>query len=86
MWRHQCPEAELNIEGGEYEVLESLIESSAVSQFRSILIQFHPQPTGWEARREKIVEQLRSTHDRIWCYPMVWEKWLLRLDQPHDSA
>lgn len=68
----------LNIEGGEYEVLESLLKTGDIARMRSLLIQFHRQPEGWEQRYEQIVEGLPSTHERVWGFPMVWEKWVLR--------
>ena len=68
----------LNIEGGEYEVLESLLETGDIVRMRCLLIQFHRQPEGWESRYQRIVADLRHTHDHVWTYPMVWEKWLLR--------
>ena len=68
----------LNIEGGEYEVLESLLENKMINRIRCMLIQFHRQPEDWETRYTKIVDGLRRTHSQRWCYPMVWEKWLLR--------
>ena len=66
----------LNIEGGEYEVLERLIESGHVSTFRSLFIQFHRQPEGWQARSRAIGQALSDTHTQVWRYPMVWEKWV----------
>lgn len=68
----------LNIEGGEYEVLERLINNNQIDRVGCILIQFHPQPEGWESRLQNIVEKLKVTHVREWCYPMVWEKWVRR--------
>lgn len=68
----------LNIEGGEYEVLERLIELCQTWRFKSFLIQFHKQPEGWEERYIKITTRLRETHNLDWCYPMVWEKWVKR--------
>ncbi len=66
----------LNIEGGEYEVLENLLETDAIDRIRCLLIQFHRQPQDWEARYQCIVSRLRKTHAPAWRYPMVWEKWL----------
>lgn len=66
----------LNIEGGEYEVLERLIETNYLSQCDSLLIQFHRQPNGYEARYKNIVAELHKTHRQSWCYEMVWEKWV----------
>lgn len=66
----------LNIEGGEYEVLERMIETHKVVSCDSLLIQFHRQPEGYNERYKKIVEELQKTHVRSWCYEMVWEKWV----------
>lgn len=66
----------LNIEGGEYEVLERLLETNNVVLCDSLLIQFHQQPEGYEARYNNIVVALSKTHTRSWCYEMVWELWV----------
>lgn len=68
----------LNIEGGEYEVLERLIETGQIARIRSLLIQFHRQPADYEARYQALQSQLAMTHTCEWRYLMVWEKWLLR--------
>lgn len=66
----------LNIEGGEYEVLERIIDTGQVSLFKSLLIQFHRQPDGWKERYNNLTSRLSETHKIDWCYPMVWEKWV----------
>jgi FkbM family methyltransferase len=66
----------LNVEGGEYEVLEKMLETNNVSLCDSLLIQFHRQPKGYESRYKNIVSALKNTHTQIWCYEMVWEKWV----------
>lgn len=68
----------LNIEGGEYEVLERLIETGQIARLRSLVIQFHRQPADYEARYQALQSQLATTHTCEWRYPMVWEKWLLQ--------
>ncbi|WP_442512202.1 FkbM family methyltransferase [Novipirellula sp. SH528] len=68
----------LNIEGGEYEVLERLCEQGGLDRIKSLLIQFHRQPEGWDERRSRITTTLQSTHDCEWSYSMVWEKWVRR--------
>lgn len=65
----------LNIEGGEYEVLEQLLATGEIRLFRCLLIQFHCQPADYEARYQAITTNLAATHRRIWVYPMVWERW-----------
>lgn len=68
----------LNIEGGEYEVLERMIEIDTLAACDSLLIQFHRQPDGYESRYNRIISALNKTHVQIWCYEMVWEKWVLK--------
>jgi FkbM family methyltransferase len=69
----------LNIEGGEYEVLERMLETNNIALCDSLLIQFHRQPEGYEARYKNIVAALHKTHTQSWCYEMVWDKWV-RMD------
>jgi len=68
----------LNIEGGEYEVLETLIESGGMGYFGCLLIQFHRQPRDYAQRYETIIRKLNQTHTLRWAFPMVWERWDLR--------
>src|SRR3569832_344276 len=67
----------LNIEGGEYEVLERLLETNQIICCRSLQNQKQRQPKGKKKRRKDIEARLRLTHVREWCYPLVWEKWVL---------
>lgn len=69
----------LNIEGGEYEVLETLIQSGGIGHFGCLLIQFHRQPADYAQRYETIVRKLNQTHSLRWSFPMVWERWDLRV-------
>jgi FkbM family methyltransferase len=71
----------LNIEGGEYEVLERMFETNNIFLCDSLLIQFHRQPVGYEARYKKIIGTLHKTHNQSWCYEMFWEKWVRKVDQ-----
>jgi FkbM family methyltransferase len=66
----------LNIEGGEYEVLERMIEAKLVTSCDSFLIQFHRQPQGYEKRYKFIVSELEKTHVQKWVYDFVWELWI----------
>lgn len=68
----------LNIEGGEYDVLERLIETGLIARCRTVLVQFHRQPEGWEARLAEIERRLAATHARDWSYPLVWDRWRRR--------
>lgn len=68
----------LNIEGGEYEVLESLIHLNKISYIRCLLIQFHDKAPSWDTRYSKITKDLERTHICVWNYEMVWGKWVLK--------
>lgn len=67
--------AKINIEGGEYDLLESLLESGKISQFRYLQIQFHKFVPNALERRESIREALSKTHEEMWNYEFVWESW-----------
>lgn len=65
----------INIEGGEYEALDRLIETGLQVRIDCLLIQFHDfVPTARE-QREKIRSVLARTHKLAWEFPMVWERW-----------
>lgn len=68
----------LNIEGGEYETLESLLSTNDVTCMRCLLIQTHRQPADYDQRYRLIVEVFHATLLRVWGFPMVWEKRMLR--------
>lgn len=66
---------EINIEGGEYEVLEKIAEMNAFISVRTWLIQWHTGVVGAELRRENIRRFLNETHFEVFNYPFVWERW-----------
>ena len=69
----------INIEGGEYELLESLLENNLISIFTNIQVQFHDflLDNGKE-RMNKIQENLAKTHELTYQYEFVWENWKLK--------
>lgn len=69
----------INIEGGEYELLESLIESNYINIFRNIQVQFHDFLfENTKERMNKIQESLSKTHELTYQYEFVWENWKIR--------
>lgn len=68
----------INIEGGEFDVLERMIETGIISRIRHLQIQFHSFVPDAAARREAILAHLAKTHVRSWNYEFVWESWRLR--------
>jgi FkbM family methyltransferase len=67
----------INIEGGEYELLEHLIATGDIHKVRRLQVQFHDFVPDAIARRARIVERLSATHTQSWCYYFVWEEWKL---------
>jgi hypothetical protein len=66
----------INIEGGEYELLEKLIEEDKISIFNNIQVQFHDFviPNAKE-RMVQIQSRLKSTHFITYQFEFVWENW-----------
>ena len=65
----------LNIEGGEFDVLERLAAAGLLASIRSVLIQFHQLVPECEARRERVRATLAATHREVFNYSWVWERW-----------
>jgi FkbM family methyltransferase len=67
----------INIEGGEYELLEHLIATGDIQKVRRLQVQFHDFVPNAISLRASIVEKLQATHRQSWCYYFVWEEWKL---------
>lgn len=65
----------INIEGGEYELLESLTSSGLIKRFDQLLIQFHRIGPDYSNRKAKIQEALSRTHFPLYKYEYIWELW-----------
>ena len=65
----------INIEGGEYEVLEKLIGGGYIGNIRFLQIQFHKIEKYSAERREAIRKELAKTHYCTYCYEFIWEEW-----------
>lgn len=66
---------EINIEGGEYELLEALLIRKQIARFKNIQVQFHGVGLTPVERRREIREQLTLTHHLTYDAPFVWENW-----------
>lgn len=69
---------EFNIEGGEYDCLEALIESGLIQTIKILQIQFHDFSQSSELNRAQIRDNLRLTHCLKFNYEWVWERWELK--------
>jgi FkbM family methyltransferase len=65
----------INIEGGEYDLLERLIAVGWLPRIRQIVVQFHEWHPKAYRRRRAIRRALRRDHHEVWCYPWIWELW-----------
>ena len=68
----------INIEGGEFDLLDAIIDKVLQTKFGNFQIQFHKVEDDSVERRDKIHEELSKTHVCNWNYPWVWENWQLK--------
>lgn len=74
-WRDRFAVLEINIEGGEYELIALLDESNLLSHFSHILVQFHYFNRNSAKQMLESHRALSRTHNSVWRYPFVWELW-----------
>jgi FkbM family methyltransferase len=65
----------INIEGGEYDLLEHLIKVNFIKNINHIQVQFHDFMPDAHTRMIKIQEALKITHYPTYQYRFVWENW-----------
>ena len=65
----------INIEGGEYDLMEEIISSGTINQIENIQIQFHHFIDNAEKRMKEIQTKLEKTHHTTFQYKFVWENW-----------
>jgi FkbM family methyltransferase len=68
----------INIEGGEYDLIDRMVETGLLPRARLVLVQFHEWHPKAYARRRQNRRDLAQTHDEVWNYPWVWEYWRRR--------
>lgn len=79
--KHKINEIDLmgiNIEGGEYDLLEYIIDSGIVKQIKNIQVQFHPVIANAKIRMNNIQKKLNKTHELTYQYTFIWENWKRR--------
>ncbi len=65
----------INIEGGEYDLLEHIICSGIINKIKNIQVQFHDFVENHETRLYKLRQFLSRTHVLTYCYEYIWENW-----------
>jgi FkbM family methyltransferase len=68
----------INIEGSEYEVFDSIFRNKIAKNIESLLVQFHPIDNDSINKYEQIFLELSKTHECVFRYPFIWEKWILK--------
>ena len=65
----------INIEGGEYDLLDHILDKDLQTTIKDIQVQFHINVPNFVKRRELIRVRLAKTHFLTYDYPFVWENW-----------
>lgn len=68
----------INIEGGEYDLLDHLLDVGLVPAIKNLQIQFHDFVPDAESRMRSIQSRLAKTHELTYQYEFVWENWKLK--------
>ena len=75
-WPTEIDVMEINIEGGEFELIELLDEHQLLSRIGTVFVQFHDIGEKTREHVESARQTLRQTHRQLWSYDMVWECWV----------
>lgn len=68
----------INIEGGEYDLLEHFIEMNQISIIKNLQVQFHDFIPNAVERMFTIQKKLAETHCITYQFPFVWENWKIK--------
>jgi FkbM family methyltransferase len=65
----------VNIEGGEYDLLDRMLDAGLMARVAYLQVQFHDFVPRAYPRMRSIQQRMRSTHELEWRYEFVWESW-----------
>jgi|GEM_PF-1075851 len=68
----------VNIEGGEFALLDHLIASGLINDVVHLQVQFHDFFPDAAPRRDRLRQLLGRTHVEQWNFPFIWESWKRR--------
>jgi len=68
----------LNCEGGEFEILETIIKDGKLPMFENLVIQFHSVVPDATNRMLAIRDELNKTHECVCCESWCWEIWTIK--------
>tara|TARA_B110000027_G_C16029190_1_gene259989 strand:- start:62 stop:766 length:705 start_codon:yes stop_codon:yes gene_type:complete len=65
----------INIEGHEYPLLQHIADECKLGIIKCYQIQFHNFVKDASKKRDKILKELRKSHNCTWSYHFIWENW-----------
>lgn len=66
----------INIEGGEYQLLDYIIQQGLIGNIIDLQVQFHLiEGVDTEILYDELITRLSQTHELSWRYPFCWESW-----------
>jgi FkbM family methyltransferase len=65
----------LNVEGAEFQILWSLLDSGCIKKVKNLQVQFHPVIPNAGDHRATIQKRLAETHECVYDCPFIWEAW-----------
>lgn len=68
----------INIEGGEYELLQHIIDKKLQNRIKNIQVQFHKNIQNSKHLKSLISNELSKTHSLEWSFKYVWESWKIK--------
>jgi len=74
----------INVEGGEYKILNRLINSDYIKICKNLQIQFHSFVDNANTMRDEIQSKLSNTHHLTYEYPWIWENWELNEEKGNN--
>lgn len=70
----------INIEGGEYTLLNYILDHDLMKNIIDLQVQFHLiDGVDTNTVYHELSLRLSKTHEVTWCYPFVWESWRKKL-------
>ena len=67
----------INIEGGEFDLLSTIIDCGLINRIKYVQVQFHNFVEDAAENRLRLRKLLEKTHFEMWSYEFVWESWEL---------
>jgi len=65
----------INVEGAEFPIIDSLIESGNIKIIQDLQVEFHDFITDAEEKYNIIAKKLSETHYLTYHYSFAWENW-----------